>query len=346
MKLGTVLIRADASVEVGTGHVMRCLALAQTWQDAGGEAAFAMAESTPAILERLKAERIEVHEVREGPGTPNDAKLTLDVAKACGAEWMVVDGYVFGADYQRRVKDAGLRLLWVDDDGSARHYCADIVLNQNVHARPSFYSSRDTSCRLLLGPKYAVLRREFNPRQKRKREISARGNKVLITMGGSDSGNVSLRVVEALREVSVQNLEAVVVIGGSSPHFESVAQAALSFPGVMRAQRDALNMPELMAWADIAVSAAGSTCWEMCMMGLPAVVIDVAANQSAIAEGLSRLAVSVHAGSSESLSTEALAAEVERLLLSSECRSAMSRRGHELVDGEGTLRVMSELQRV
>jgi UDP-2,4-diacetamido-2,4,6-trideoxy-beta-L-altropyranose hydrolase len=350
MTLGTILIRADANVEKGTGHVMRCLALAQGWQDAGGRAAFAMAESPAAIRQRLAAENIEVHEVRQAAGTGEDANRTAELAQACGATWIVVDGYSFGIEYRRRIKNAGMKLLWIDDNGDAAYCFADMVVNQNVHAGESLYASREAECRLLLGPRYAMLRREFDAWRGWKREInavgiSAVGSKVLITMGGSDRENVTLAVVEALQAVSIANLEAVVVVGGSNPHFESIADAAESFHGKIRVERNAANMAELMAWADIAVSAAGSTCWEMCLLGLPAILIDVAENQRPIAEGLARLAVSIHAGSSENVSSEKMAADIEGLLLSAECRSAMSRRGRELVDGEGSRRVVSELQR-
>jgi UDP-2,4-diacetamido-2,4,6-trideoxy-beta-L-altropyranose hydrolase len=342
MTLGTILIRADASVEVGTGHVMRCLALAQAWQDAGGSAVFAMAKSTAAIIERLAAENIEVQEVCGRAGTPQDVELTVELAQTCDARWIVADGYAFDANYQRRIKDAGLKLFWVDDNGDANHYFADLVLNQNVHAREGLYLNRDPSCQLLLGPRYAMLRREFNAWREWKREVSAHGRKALVTLGGSDPGNVTLQVVQALQMASIQNLEAIIVVGGSNPHFESIARAAESLPGV-RLQRDAANMPELMAWADIAVSAAGATCWEMCLLGLPAILIDVAENQRQIAQGLARLAISIHTGSSESVSVEKMAADTQRLLNSQECRSAMSRRGRELVDGEGSRRVISEL---
>jgi len=103
-------------------------------------------------------------------------------------------------------------------------------------------------------------------------------------------------------------------------------------------------MAELMAWADVAVSAAGSTCGEMCRLGLPAVVIDIADNQTATAEALARLAVSIHTGSYRSVSVENMAADIQRLLNSQECRSAMSRRGRELVDGEGARRVLSTME--
>jgi UDP-2,4-diacetamido-2,4,6-trideoxy-beta-L-altropyranose hydrolase len=345
MKPGTILIRADASVEIGTGHVMRCLALAQAWQDAGGTAAFAMADSTPAILQRLATENFKVHKVWGHSGTLDDAKCTNELARACGASWIVADGYAFDADYQRSIKDAGLNLLSVDDGGGAIHYFADLVLNQNLPASESAYLNRESSSRLLLGPRYALLRREFRPWREWKREVGARGGRVLVTMGGSDANNITLRVLQTLRMASIQNLDLVIVVGGSNPHFESIASAVKDLPGKSRLERDAANMPELMAWADLAVSSAGSTCWEMCMLGLPAILIDTAENQRPIAEGLARLAISIHAGSSDSVSAEKIAAEIEGLLLSSECRSAMSRRGRGLVDGDGSRRVVSELER-
>jgi UDP-2,4-diacetamido-2,4,6-trideoxy-beta-L-altropyranose hydrolase len=324
---------------------MRSLALAQAWRDAGGIAAFAMAESTPAILQRLTTENFEIHKLRAHSGTLDDAKCTNELARAYGARWVVADGYAFDAGYQRSIKNAGLNLLSVDDTGDAAHYFADLVLNQNLHARESAYSNRESSCRLLLGPRYALLRREFKPWREWKREIAPRGSRVLVTMGGSDADNITLRVMQTLRMASIQDLDAVIVVGGSNPHFESIAQAAEDLSGKIRLKEDAANMPELMAWADIAVSAAGSTCWEMCMLGLPAILINVAENQLPIAEGLARLSISIHAGSSESVFPEKMAADIEGLLLSSDCRTAMSRRGRGLVDGDGSRRVVSELER-
>ena len=345
MKPGTILIRADATVEIGTGHVMRCLALAQAWQDAGGDAVFAMAESTATIRERLAAEKIAVHEIGSPAGSALDAACTAELARSCGADWVVLDGYRLDAAYQSRIKQSGAKLLWIDDNGHASHYFADVVVNQNVHAREHVYRNREPYGRLLLGPQYAMLRREFSAWRGWKREVKERGTRVLITMGGSDPGNATVAAVDALRLMDLENLDVVVAIGGSNPHAESIKRAAEEFPGAIRVLRNPANMPELMAWADIAISAAGATCWEMCMLGLPAVLIDVAENQRQIAEQLSRLGIAVHAGSADVVSTAGLAAEISRLLGSSECRAAMSSKGNKLVDGEGAQRVVNEVRR-
>src|ERR1022692_1556760 len=130
MKPGVLLIRADASVAIGTGHVMRCLALAQAWQDAGGPVTFVMAESTPAIEERLRSEGVGLIRIEGVPGSDFDSEQLLAVARTRGPSWVVVDGYEFGEGYQRALKNGRLKVVLIDDNGRSGTYAADVVLNQ------------------------------------------------------------------------------------------------------------------------------------------------------------------------------------------------------------------------
>ena len=111
MKRGILLIRADGSLAIGTGHVMRCLALAQAWRDAGGDAVFAMADATPALEERLRNEGFEVARAAVQVGSVADAEETAQLAHKHGASWVVVDGYEFGEGYQASLKKRGSRLF-------------------------------------------------------------------------------------------------------------------------------------------------------------------------------------------------------------------------------------------
>jgi UDP-2,4-diacetamido-2,4,6-trideoxy-beta-L-altropyranose hydrolase len=335
-----LVLRCDASVAIGTGHVMRCLALAQQWHDGGGTCLFAMAEATAAAEDRIQAEGFPVLRVEATPGSRPDAEQLVEHARRHAASWVAVDGYHFDAEYQRLLKQGGIRVLLVDDNGESAHYWADLVLNQNAHARADMYSQRESCTRLLLGPRYAMLRREFERWGSWKRDIAPVGRKVLITMGGSDPQNVTARVIDALRLVNVEGLEATVVVGGSNPHFESL-QSAAAGAGAIRFERNVADMSALMAWADVAVSAAGTTCWEMCMLGLPAILIDLAENQKPIARALAEQSVAVHLGDSSHVTAAAIAPQLNCLLFSSEKRAAMCRGAMEIVDGRGAERVVA-----
>jgi UDP-2,4-diacetamido-2,4,6-trideoxy-beta-L-altropyranose hydrolase len=337
-----LLLRADASLRMGTGHTMRCLALAQAWQDAGGRAVFAALEIPSAILSRLQAEAVDVAAISADAGSAQDAEQTLAVAKEHEAEWIAVDGYQFGAGYQSSLKAAGVKVLFLDDYGHARPYSTDMVLNQNVSADEAAYSDRASYTRLLLGPKYALLRREFSGWREWAREIPAQCRRLLVTMGGSDPQNVTSRVTEALRLARL-DVETTVIAGGSNPHSEHLQNVAAKSGLRVNVLRDAVNVAELMASADAAISAAGSTCWELCALGLPALLIDVSANQTPLAVELARRGCAVHVGSHD-VAPEKIADALRRLGANQPLREEMSRRSRELVDGEGARRVVSALR--
>jgi len=338
----TLIIRADASIAIATGHVMRCLAFAQAWRDAGGDVVFAMAESTPAVDARLLSDGMEIVRLQASPNSIQDARDVAELSRDRCADWVVVDGYRFDSEYQRNLKNSGLKLLFVDDLGLCEHYSADLVLNQNVHASELVYSSREAYTRLLLGPCFAMLRRDFRAWSRWQREVTANGRRVLIMMGGSDPDNVTATVLQALRTVKIDGLEVIAVLGGSNPHIDSLERFQNQSPPI-RFVRDAANMPELMAWADVAVSAAGSTCAEMCLLGLPAILIDLAENQTPVAQELCRRRAAIHLGSSRKVTAVEIAASLQSLLLSREHRISLSQRSRELVDDQGVERVMAAI---
>lgn len=341
-----LLIRADANAQMGTGHVMRCLALAQAWQDAGGQAVFVMATDAPAVEDRLKSEGMEVTRLRTQPGTDHDAIQTVDLARQGEASWAVVDGYHFGADYQRIIKDSGLHLLAIDDNGHCSHYYAEIVLNQNLHADEGLYENREPYTQLLVGTRYVLLRPEFLKWRGWKREIPEVARKVLVTLGGGDPDNVTLKVIRALQQIEVEGLEAVALVGGSNPHYEELQSAVQGSQLLIRLETNVTNMSELMAWADVAVSAGGSTCWELAFMGMPTVAVVLAENQRDIAEGLKEAGVALNIGWHSDVSTDSLAETLVSLLGSQEIRHHMSHCGKPLVDGTGARRIVEALKSV
>jgi UDP-2,4-diacetamido-2,4,6-trideoxy-beta-L-altropyranose hydrolase len=337
-----LLLRADADARQGTGHVMRCLALAQGWQDAGGRAVLLGRGGGPGLEARLAEEGIAVEAVHAEPGTAEDARRTAAAAGRLGAEWVVVDGYQFTAAYQCALKDAGLRVLALDDYGHAGHHHADLVLNQNLDPPEASYRARAPYTRLLLGPRFALLRREFRRWRAWQRPIPDVARKVLVTLGGADPPNATLRVLGALGQLRAEGLEAVVLVGAANPHRAALTAAARDLPGV-RLQVNAADMPGLMAWADGAVAAAGSTSWELLFMGLPSCVLVLADNQEAVGPALARAGAALCLGPAAALESGPLADILGGLLHDARRRRELSDRGRAIVDGQGAARVVERM---
>lgn len=261
-----LVIRADADTRMGTGHVMRCVALAQAWEERGGRAQFVCSTVTPSLEARLRGEGFSVTSLPESAGSLADAAATVEVARHAGASWIVVDGYHFDVAYHRAIKTAGLRLLILDDYGHADRYLADLVLNQNVHAGPSLYRDREPHTRLLLGTRYAMLRREFWASRLWRQSIPPVARRLLVTLGGSDPDNVTRTLIEAIAGLNVDGLQTTVLVGGSNPHQASLDAAVRGSSRPIRIERNVSNMPPWMQWADAAVTAAGGTLWELAFL--------------------------------------------------------------------------------
>ena len=343
----TLLIRADGGPRLGTGHVMRCLALAHAWQDTGGRVACVMAPGAPNVQARLAAEHVETILLSAEPATEGDAIETCLIARRLEAAWLVLDGYQFRAEYQRAVKQSGLRLLAVDDFGHAEHYWADVVLNQDVNADERFYRQREPYTRLLLGTRYVLLRREFLAwprRQDRGPEIA---RKLLVTLGGADPDNVTRKVIDALKEIHIEGLEAQVVVGPSNPRYtelEALAADALSsHGGTVRVLPSVTSMPALMAWSDMAVTAAGSTIWELALFAVPCIALIVSENQALCAKALGEAGACLLLGESRAVDRATVAEQTTALAANRARREAMGRKISAYVDGRGARRVCDAL---
>jgi len=334
-----LVIRADANAHIGTGHLMRCLALAQGWKDSGGEVVFATACSNDNLLGRLYDEGFRMHKIENPYPNPQDWEATREILEEHKGAWLVIDGYHFDSSYQRLVKESGHPLLVIDDYGHADHYYADIVLNQNLHAESLTYSCEPYT-KLLLGTKYVLLRREFLKWRGWKRKVPEVARKVLVTMGGSDPENATLKVISAINMVDFEPLEVAVVIGPTNPHYEALERAARTSRHSIILMRDVPNMPELMSWADIAISAGGTTCWELAFMGLPAVLVAMAENQRLVAERMAEEGSAINLGRHGGLAFDETTKVTRELLTDSRRRLKMSCKAQELVDGEGVERLV------
>jgi UDP-2,4-diacetamido-2,4,6-trideoxy-beta-L-altropyranose hydrolase len=319
---------------------MRCLALAQAWKDAGGKVVFVTACQSEILLQRLRGEGFGINLLANSYPDPSDWDNTKDVLSAYHGAWVVLDGYHFDETYQQQVKEAGYKLLVIDDMAHLKHYYADIVLNQNLHAEQLHYSCEPYT-RLLLGTRYVLLRREFLDWRGWKREIPKVARRVLVTLGGGDPDNHTLKVIQALQKVDVPSLEAIVVIGPTNPHTHKLEVAIGQSQIPIRLIGDVRNMPELMSWADVVVSGAGSTTWELVYMGVPMLAMVLAPNQEAIARVLKESNIAVGLNFKSTYHSKPINQLIEELLVNKKARITMSQMGKTLVDGQGAKRIAS-----
>ena len=342
----SILFRCDASAAIGSGHVMRCLALAKAWQRTGGQVCYLTAETIAALDGRFAEEGFQHERLAVPPGSLQDAQQTAEWANRLGAKWVVVDGYQFVPDFIRRLKSSGARVLMLDDDARFDSYEADVVLNQNIDAKAEHYKVGACS-QILLGADYVLLRPEFLAEHP-PRETAKVGRKLLVTLGGSDSEDVTSSVVGALSRLG-HEFEATVVVGGGSPHYDSlrilVEELHGKIPaGEIRLERSPANMASLMREADVAIAAAGGTCWELAFLGVPMILITLSRDQEANAAALSRTGAALSLGWHANLSEREIGDAIGLLMNDVERRRTMSERGKRLVDGRGADRVVKFLQ--
>ncbi len=340
-----LLIRADASVAMGTGHVMRCLALAQAWQDAGGRPIFAIAEATASLRSRLSSEGMEVLEIESDAASQGDARRVVEFAADQRSDWIVVDGYHFSDRYEHELKSAGLKLLHVDDGEFTGTCVADLILNSNSNATPFKYSGCKPQAGLLLGTSFALLRREFNKWRDWKRETPLQVRNVLVTMGGSDPDNLTGLAIRALAKVKAPEMRVTVLAGGSNPHLHILQKEILDTGLSMRVLENAGNVAELMSQADLAVIAGGGTLWELMFMSCPLLTFGRSLPQRRILDDLGRRGLVQHLGDPHTAAPSEVVLAIEELAASPLRRAKMAMLGRQQVDGEGARRVCDALAR-
>lgn len=268
-----VLIRADASPAKGTGHIMRCLALAEALRGQGAEPVFASLEITPSLRTRLADEGFS-HQALTG----DDAAELLDLARRLGASGLVVDSYWLDAGWRSAVRP-GFKAVLALDDLADRALYADLVWNPAPGAAALPYEGLAPGARLLAGERYLLLRREIALAAAAPRPALAERTCILLTFGGSDPAGLTVPVVKRLAPLLPAGVRLEVVAGGSNPALDCIRAACARFPDNVRLQVDSRQMGALMAAAGLAVTAGGGTVAELAALGVPSLLAVVADNQ-------------------------------------------------------------------
>jgi UDP-2,4-diacetamido-2,4,6-trideoxy-beta-L-altropyranose hydrolase len=331
----TLAIRADANAHIGAGHVMRSIALGEAWQRAGGEAVLFTVAPTP--LTSIAAERRGISVRSYGS---NDAALDALVAwaPAHAGAWVALDSYDIGRDAHRSVRAAGARLLVIDDCATPPDVDCDILLNQNIGVDLRRYRLA-AATRCCFGPEYALIRDEFR-RERLAPRFEQLASRLVVTFGGADVHDQARRVARVLTNARPP-VDATIVAGQAHASLDSERVNGDRIH--VRWQPPTEQMASVLAGADMAVCAAGSTCWELAHLGVPALTLVVADNQLRVATGLHDAGVIRNLGWFDAVSDADLASAIDALRRD-DGRAEMSRRGRALVDGRGADRVVEAMR--
>ena len=301
-----VAFRVDASSDIGTGHVMRCLTLAHALAEQGASCEFICRAHGGHLIDLIREQGFAVHvlplESLEsvvvddmahahwlGASQTQDAQACEPVLKVLQPDWLVVDHYGLDCRWEQAMRQFTGRIMAIDDLADRPHDC-DLLLDQNLGRQPKDYDGLlSSNTQTLIGPAYALLRPEFAHWRERslKRRVQPQLKNLIITMGGVDQTNATGQVLDALTHCELPiDLRITVVMGPTAPWLAQVLVQAAAMPRPTLVLVGVSNMAQLMAENDLCIGAAGSTSWERCCLGLPALQIVLAANQEKINEAL------------------------------------------------------------
>ncbi|HCL58978.1 MAG TPA: UDP-2,4-diacetamido-2,4,6-trideoxy-beta-L-altropyranose hydrolase [Acinetobacter sp.] len=306
-----VVFRVDASIQMGTGHVMRCLTLADALKNQGAECYFICREHFGNLIglitqrgyhvdvlpymdlsqeDKLQNHNVDLaHASWLGATQKVDASLCIPIMEVLKPDWLIVDHYALDVRWEKVLRPYCKQIMVIDDLADREHDC-DLLLDQTFGRDSKDYIVRvPVSCEILCGAEYALLRPEFS--QWRDYSLERRENsqlkQLLINLGGVDKDNITTQILIALKQCSLPSeLKIIVVMGGTAPWIKEVCQQAQNMPWVTDVVVGVNNMAELMAKSDLAIGAAGSTSWERCCLGLPSIMVVLADNQNLIAKDL------------------------------------------------------------
>ena len=362
-----IVFRADASLHIGSGHVMRCLTLAEALKEQGCECHFVSREHPGHLLEVIRqrgftvsalpisaadwqpgfagGDDLPAHSAWLGCDWQTDAQQTGEIISAIMPDWLVVDHYGLDQRWEIALRPHYRRLLVIDDLADRAH-CCDLLLDQNLGREVKHYAGLvPEHCSVLAGPKYALLRPEYAALREysllRRRQPALR--QLLITMGGVDQPNATGQVLEALKACLLPAACRIsVVMGLTAPWLQQVKEQAAEMPWSTEVLVNINDMAQRMADSDLAIGAAGGTAWERCCLGLPTLMVVLADNQWSGAKALQ--AVNGVCLIGEVGDIPAQLPPIMTALAEGEILGRMSRTTSRIGDGQGVMRLTHQLK--
>lgn len=361
-----IAIRVDASLVMGTGHVMRCLTLAEALRTQGAQCHFICRAHPGNLIATIRQHGFPVTEFSAGAAGfkpklnealppsahaqwlgcewQTDAEQSLEAVQKINPAWVVVDHYALNLLWEGALAAHEHKLLVIDDLADRPHSC-DLLLDQNLGRQPEHYAPLVPAlCQVLTGPHYALLRPEFaalRPYSLQRRQAHPDLRRLLITMGGVDQLNATGQVLQTLKTCALPAAcRITVVMGLTAPWLHDVQELAPQMPWATEVVVNVSDIARRMADSDLAIGAAGGTSWERCCLGLPTLMVLLAENQQAGAHALAAAHAALLIGATSDIATQLPQAVSE---LDSDGYSRMSLAASAITDGQGVEKILKAM---
>lgn len=349
-----VLVRADASVDIGSGHLMRCMTLADQLRNDGSDVAFVCRDLPGGMFDLLNARgyrsaKLPVHGTDEGT-QQFDAEETIKAVGQLfpeGLDWLVVDHYQLDAEWERKLRPCAHKLMVIDDLANRPHDC-DLLLDQNYYRNLDrrYQGLVPEQCIKLLGPEYVLLRPEFAAARQALRARDGSVRRILVFFGGSDSTNQTRKALDAIKLIARPGISVDVVVGAGNPYRNEIQSICHEMPNTQY-HCQVSNMAELIGAADISIGAGGATTWERCALGLPALTVVFAENQLQTTLDLAQIGATEFLGWADKITASDVARAIDRLIEDRTRLKSLSERASDVLsEWKGAGAITSAMKKI
>jgi UDP-2,4-diacetamido-2,4,6-trideoxy-beta-L-altropyranose hydrolase len=335
-----IVFRTDASINIGTGHVMRCLTLADELRQKGTDINFICREEPGNLISYVGNRGYKIHQLPGEIDIETDRRLTNQILSKYETkpDGLIIDHYDIDISYESSLRDRVKKIMVIDDLADREHDC-DLLLDQNYSKNEDRYNGLvPGNCIQLLGPEYAILRPQFQKARGNLRKRNGGVNRILVFMGGADSKNITSKALRAIHMLDRSDIAIDVVVGDLNQYHDEIKILTSKMPNTI-CHHNVENMAKLMLSADLCIGAGGTTTWERCCIGLPTIAIILAENQKDISESLDKEGAIINLGWYQNIKEYNIKEAVEGLIDNPNKMASMSDKSRRLVNGEGVNRV-------
>ena len=348
MKKQKIFIRVDSGIDIGIGHMMRCISLAETLSKTNFEIIFISKKLNNTIYDIISKKKYKICILPENNKNMNimmhDAIETQKIITSFedSTSWLLVDHRKLDIQWEKTLRKFVQKIIVIDDLANKKHDC-DMLIDQNLYEKMDerYKKLVSKNCKKLLGPKYALLRSEFSDLRQKPIKNRIELQNILISFGGTDPSNETRKVLEALKILNLKNVQINVVTTSVNPFKDEIKQLCSSMTGV-NFHCDVDKIGALMSTSDLAIGAGGSTTWERCCLGLPSLVSVISEDQLECTKIMDKEGCIIYLGLAENLTITDYVEKIKNINIKH--LQKMSELNLKFVDGQGCKRITNEMK--